>query len=113
MDNSEEISQRIKRLREALGISQRAFSRLLSLSAGYISGVEINSRPVNDRLVKQIVSEFGVDKDWLLTGKGQMFVQKDTDERSARLMVLFNGLSRKYQDVVFGVIDLLRNAKNE
>jgi hypothetical protein len=42
-----------------------------------------------------------------------MFVQKDADERSARLVALFNGLSRKYQDVVFGVIDLLRNAKDE
>jgi transcriptional regulator with XRE-family HTH domain len=113
MDKSEEINQRIKRLREALGISQREFSRLLSLSAGYISGVEINSRPVNDRLVKQIVSEFGVDKDWLLTGKGRMFIQKDTDERSARLIALFNGLPKKYQDVVFGVINLLRKSKDE
>jgi transcriptional regulator with XRE-family HTH domain len=113
MDKSEEISQRIKRLREAIGISQREFSKLLSLSAGYISGVEINSRSVNDRLVKQIVSEFGVNEDWLLTGKGQMFIQKDADERSARLIALFKDLSRKYQDIVFGVIDLLRKSKDE
>ena len=111
MSESETISQRIKRLREALGISQREFSKLLSLSTGYISGVEIDSRPVNNRLVKQIVSEFGVSEEWLLSGSGRMFAQKNTDERSARLLTLFNDLPREYQDAVLGVIDTLRKAR--
>jgi transcriptional regulator with XRE-family HTH domain len=111
MNKPETTSQRIKLLREALGISQREFSKLLSLSAGYISGVEIDSRPVNDRLIKQIVSEFGVNEEWLLSGKGQMFSKKDTDDRSARLLALFNDLPREYQDAVFGVIDVLRKVK--
>jgi transcriptional regulator with XRE-family HTH domain len=111
MNKTETISQRIKLLREALDISQREFSKLLSLSAGYISGVEINSRPVNDRLVKQIVSEFGVNEEWLLKGRGQMFSKKNTDDRSARLLALFNDLPHEYQDAVFGVIDVFRKAK--
>jgi transcriptional regulator with XRE-family HTH domain len=111
MNESETTSHRVKLLREALGISQREFSKLLSLSAGYISGVEIDSRPANDRLLKQIVSEFGASEEWLLSGRGQMFSKKNTDERSARLLALFNDLPREYQDAVFGVIDALRKAK--
>jgi transcriptional regulator with XRE-family HTH domain len=110
MDTS--VNQRIKLLRESLGISQREFSKLLSLSGGYIAGVEVNLRSANGRLIKQIVSGFGVNEAWLLTGKGQMFTIRNTDERSARLVVLFNDLPVKYQDVVFGMIDLLRQTKD-
>ncbi|MDR3312085.1 MAG: helix-turn-helix domain-containing protein [Spirochaetaceae bacterium] len=104
---------RIKLLREQLGLSQRAFCKLLSLSGGYIAGIEVGLRTVNDRLIKLIVSEFNVSKDWLLTGEGQMFDVKTTDERTTRLVALFNDMPPKYQDVIFGVIDVLRNTKND
>jgi transcriptional regulator with XRE-family HTH domain len=106
------VNGRIKRLREKLGLNQRDFSNLLALSSGYIAGIEVNLRKVNDRLIKLIVSEFGVNEDWLRSGKGQMFSQKKGVEKSAKLVSLFNDLSPAYQDVVLGMIDLLRKAKN-
>jgi transcriptional regulator with XRE-family HTH domain len=107
------ISHRIKMLRENLGLNQRDFSKLLSLSGGYISAVEVNLRKVNDRLIKLIVSEFGVNEDWLKTGTGGMFSAPSGDERSTRLLSLFNDLPPQYQDVVLGLIDLLRKADRE
>jgi len=106
------VGKRIKALRETLGISQREFCKLLSLSGGYIAGIEVGLREANDRLVKLIASEFNADKEWLLTGKGEMFDVKKNDERTARLVAVFNDLPKKYQDVVFGVIDLLRETKD-
>ena len=102
-----EVSQRIKLLREALGISQREFCKLLALSGGYIANIEANLREPNDRLIKLIVSEFNINEEWLLKGNGQMFNIKVKDERSSRLLSLFNNLPRKYQDVVFDLIDSL------
>jgi transcriptional regulator with XRE-family HTH domain len=104
------VNQRIKLVRESLGMSQREFSRLLALSGGYIAGIEVNLRPVNHRLIKLIAAEFGVNENWLLTGTGQMFTVKNTDERATKLVALFKDLPAKYQDVVFGMIELLRKA---
>ena len=104
------INQRIKELREQLGLSQREFSKLLSLSSGYISGIEVNLREVNDRLIKLIVSQFGVNGEWLRSGTGEMFAKKKTDAKAARILSLFNDLPPHFQDVVLGTIELLRKA---
>jgi len=108
MDDS--INQRIKQLREKSGLNQRDFANLLSLSGGYIAGVETNKRNVNDRLIKLIMSQFGVNGDWLRSGKGEMFIQEKSDEKAIRIMSLFNDLPPHLQDVVIGTIELLRKA---
>jgi len=104
------INQRIKELREKLRLNQREFSKLLSLSGGYIAGIEVNLRKVNDRLLKLIISQFGVNEDWLRLGKGEMFSRKKTDEKSVRILSLYNDLPPHFQDVVLGTIELLRKA---
>ena len=108
MENT--INHRIKELRKKLGLSQRDFCQLLSLSSGYIAAVEINLRKVNDRIIKLIVSQFGVNEDWLRSGKGGMFKRKKTDEKTVRIVSLFNDLPPHFQDVVLGTIELLRKA---
>jgi transcriptional regulator with XRE-family HTH domain len=106
------INQRIKEIREKLKLNQRDFSELLSLSSGYISGVEINLRSANDRLIKLIVSQFGVNEDWLRSGNGEMLAANQKDEKAARIVSLFNDLPPHYQDVVMGTIELLRKAND-
>ena len=110
MDDS--ISQRIKEVREKLGLNQRDFSKLLSLSGGYIGGVEANLRKVNNRLIKLIVSEFEVNEEWLRYGNGEMFLKKKSNEKAIRIVSLFNDLPPHFQDVVLGTIELLRKAND-
>ena len=107
------VNQRIKELREKLGFSQREFSKLLSLSGGYFAAVEINLRKVNDRLIKLIVSQFGVNEEWLRFGNGEMLIQKEINEKTARILSLFNDLPPHFQDVVLGTIELLRKANEK
>ena len=104
------INQRVKELRKKLGLTQRDFSRLLSLSGGYIAGIEANLRDVNDRLIKLMVSQFWVNEEWLRFGKDPMFIRKKTDEKAVRILSLFNDLPPHLQDVVLGTIELLRKA---
>jgi transcriptional regulator with XRE-family HTH domain len=107
------INQRIKELREKLVLNQREFSKLLSLSGGYIAGIEVNLRKVNDRLIKLIISQFGVNEDWLRLGKGEIFTKKNTNEKTVRILSLFNDLPPHFQDVVLGTIELLRKANEK
>jgi len=104
------INQRIKELRKKIGLNQHDFSNMLSLSGGYIAGVEVNLRKVNDRLIKLIIAEFGVNEEWLRFGNGEMFTEEMINEKAARMLSLFNDLPPHYQDVVLGTIDLLRKA---
>jgi len=107
------INQRIKELREKLGLNQREFSKILSLSGGYIAGIEVNLRKVNDRLIKLIISQFGVNGDWLRFGKGELFIKRNADEKTVRIMSLLNDLPPHFQDVVLGTIELLRKANEK
>ncbi|MCL2440197.1 MAG: helix-turn-helix domain-containing protein [Treponema sp.] len=104
------VNQRIKELREKLGLNQREFSKLLSLSGGYIAGIEVNLRKVNDRLIKLIISQFGVNEEWLRHGKGEMFSKKKIDEKAIKILSLYKDLPPHFQDVVLGTIELLRKA---
>lgn len=107
----EAISQRIKQIRETLDLSQRNFSMNLSLSHSYIAGVESKTLKVNSRLIKLIVSEFGVNETWLLTGEGEMF-GPNSDEKFTKLVGLFKGLSKKNQELIYQIIEILLKMEN-
>ena len=109
----ETINQRIRQVRVALELNQRNFSTLLSLISGYIAGIEAEVRAVNGRLIKLIVAEFGVSEEWLKTGNGEMFNSPKVDEKSSKLIRLFNDLTPKYKEALFGIIDILRDLKNK
>jgi transcriptional regulator with XRE-family HTH domain len=104
------VNRRIRELRKKIGLNQRDFSKMLSLSSGYIAGVEINSRKVNDRLIKLIIAEFRVNEEWLRFGNGEVFIEEKSNEKAARISSLYDDLPPHYQDVVLGTIELLRKA---
>jgi transcriptional regulator with XRE-family HTH domain len=106
----ESIEQRVKQIRGELELTQRNFSSALSLSHSYIAGVESGIRKVNGRLVKLIVSEFGVNEGWLLTGEGKMFSQ-NPDEKFTKLVSLFKERPPKQQELVYQIIGLLLKMK--
>jgi transcriptional regulator with XRE-family HTH domain len=83
---------------------------ILSVSHSYIAGIETGIRRVNGRLIKLIVSEFGVNETWLVTGEGEMFSQSP-DERFTKLVGLFKELPPKYKDVVYQMIEVLLKVK--
>jgi transcriptional regulator with XRE-family HTH domain len=100
------INRRIKQIREALHLSQIKFSKVISLSSGYLAGVEVEKRKVNDRIVKLICAAFGVNEKWLKNGEGDMFIT-DPDEEFTKLVSLFKELKPQFQEYVLKQIDLL------
>jgi transcriptional regulator with XRE-family HTH domain len=102
----ETINSRVKKIRKILDMSQMSFSRVLSLSSGYLAGIETERRKVNDRLIKLLCSSFNVNKDWLRSGKGKMFLDSG-DEAFTKLAGLFKELSPEYRQYIFKQIELL------
>jgi transcriptional regulator with XRE-family HTH domain len=100
------VNQRIKQTRQALRLSQVQFSRVISLSSGYLAGVEVEKRKVNERLVKLICSSFNVNEKWLKSGEGEMF-DRNPDENFTKLISLFKELDPKYQAYILKEINLL------
>lgn len=107
------INQRIKEVRLALGLSQAKFAKAISISNGYIAGIELGNRNVNDRLIKLISVTFNVRENWLKNGEGNMF-----SEQPNQLLELasatFKELKPAYQEYIIKQIDqLLEIQQNE
>ncbi|MDR2043133.1 MAG: helix-turn-helix transcriptional regulator [Clostridium sp.] len=56
------INLRIKQIRKTLNLSQAKFAKEISISNGYIAGIELENRKVNDRIVKLICAMYGVNE---------------------------------------------------
>jgi transcriptional regulator with XRE-family HTH domain len=100
------VNSRIKYVRELLKLSQVQFSRVISLSSGYLAGVETEKRKVNGRLIKLVCSSFRVNDRWLKSGEGEIFNQAPEAE-CTKLVSLFKELSPEFQNFILKQIDLL------
>ncbi|MDR1986944.1 MAG: helix-turn-helix domain-containing protein [Treponema sp.] len=106
------VNRRIKQVREALKLSQVQFSRVISLSSGYLAGVEVEKRKANDRIIKLICSSFNVNETWLKTGEGDMF-RLSPDEECTKLVSLYKELDPKFQAYILKQIDLLLSMQDQ
>ena len=100
------INQRIKQVRQALNLSQAKFAKAISISNGYIAGIELENRNVNDRLIKLICITFDVSENWLRTGEGNMF-EKPTNQLFELASTTFQELKPEYQEYILKQIDQL------
>jgi len=112
------INDRLKQARQGLKLSQKQFANGIHLkSSGYIGDIEIYRHEVNDRIIELASSVYGINKDWLLTGKGKMFVSgKKIDNRLEEMSVLFNQLNPHFKGYVLTQIKnliKLQNVKDE
>lgn len=80
--------ERIKDVRNSLGLTLEKFGEKLGVTKTAISRIEKGERSLTERMTKSICREFSVDYMWLTTGEGEMFVESDDDffERIDRIM---------------------------
>jgi len=97
-DMAAEIKDRIKKVRSTLNVSQREFAKRIFISQTLLGAIELGSRKVNDRTIQLITAEFKVNKDWLLTGKGEMFSSPPPDLQLEKLLEIFKQLDKPLKD---------------
>lgn len=73
----EEIADRIKAVRKALGLTQDEFSSRIAIKRNTLAVIETQKRATSGLVIKSICREFGVNLDYLLHGEEPMFAPKD------------------------------------
>lgn len=72
----ENISDRIIKIVEALGVSKSEFARKINVSPSYISKLDKEpERMPSERMIIDICRTFNVSYKWLTTGQGEMFLE--------------------------------------
>jgi transcriptional regulator with XRE-family HTH domain len=95
------VNGRIALLRHSLKLTQIEFAQKILISNGFIAGIELGKRKVNDRLIRLITITFGVNEKWLRLGEGPMFEKEKTpDYKVSDALEVFKKLSPPLQDLV-------------
>ncbi len=93
------MHNRIKSVREALGLSQRKFGEKLGVSRDVISNLEYNRVKPKELFLKHICKLYGVNESWLLSGNGEMFLGEPLSNKKLEEAVsIFKELHPDYQD---------------
>ncbi|MDR1362429.1 MAG: helix-turn-helix transcriptional regulator [Spirochaetaceae bacterium] len=93
-----EIRDRIQKSREALNVSQREFAKRIFVSKTLLSEIELGNRKVSDKTIQLISTEFNINKEWLITGKGEMFTAPPPDIQLQKLIDIFKQLDKPLRD---------------
>lgn len=79
------IGSRIKQIRKYLNLTQQKFADELGLKQNTVATYEMNKTVPSDRTVMDICLKFNINKQWLLTGEGEMKKKVSEDEELASL----------------------------
>lgn len=80
------LSERIKEIRKAEKLTQTKFGDKLSVSRDVISSFESGRVEPKPIFLNYLCEIFNINKDWLLTGEGEMYKQLSAEEEFAFLI---------------------------
>lgn len=77
------MSERIKRIRKMLDLTQQEFADRISIKRNTIANYESGRNEPVDSVISLICREYGVNEIWLRTGEGEMFTPNPATELDA------------------------------
>ena len=107
-----DINKRVKLVRQAVKLPQTKFAERIAISTGYLAGMEIETKNVNERTIRMISMEFGVDEHWLRTGEGSMFSDK-SDMEVIKATSMFKSLNPQFRKFALMLLDELAELQNK
>ncbi|WP_316348425.1 helix-turn-helix transcriptional regulator [Desulfuromonas acetoxidans] len=75
-----DIGLRLKEARNALAMTQTAFSEPLGVRQSHISGIEKGEREPSDTLILLMEYHYGISRTWIKHGEGSMLLDKKHDD---------------------------------
>ena len=109
----DQIKDRLKEWRNQRGLKQRDVAEALNVNVGLVGSWECGRQKVPDYRIDQICTKFGVSRDWLERGEGDMFVPVEESEAdfAETMYSMFNALPENFQEVWLEVAELIVKGK--
>lgn len=110
------MNNRLKELRKALGLSQKAFAEKLGITDSGLSNLESGKRNLTEQMVISICREFNVNRAWLVEGVGDVFtnipetvldelaLQYDLSDEERKLVADFCSLPKDQRRALMGFL---------
>lgn len=79
------FGERLIQAREKLGFNQANFSEKIELAAQSLARYEKNKVNPSMEFVAKLTNMFNINSNWLLTGKGSMFISEDSRDSNTNI----------------------------
>lgn len=91
------MNERLKKLRKTLDLTQQQLAEHLGVKRNTVAQWELGINAITEQVITSICREFDVNKEWLRTGEGEMFVIRSDEEELAAFFgdILNDGSSFK------------------
>ena len=99
------IGEKLRKLREEIGITQTELAKHLKCSPKIISNYELNKREPDLLMIKKLCDYFNISADYIIGRSLYRNVSESTDVMTDELLKYFNALPSKYKN------DILRYAQ--
>lgn len=103
------IRERIKAVRIALNLSQTDFCKGIFISQSLYAKIETGERKPTERIYALISNKYKVNKDWIITGQGDMFSATPPDVELDQLLEIIKGLDPLFREYIIKQIRELAN----
>ncbi|MBO6293425.1 MAG: helix-turn-helix transcriptional regulator [Selenomonas sp.] len=105
------IGKRLKAIRKALNLNQTDFGARINLSQTTIGQYEKETRPLTERVISQLVSEFHINEEYLRHGTGDMFI--DQKPKLVRQLAEELALSDREQCLLLTFLEFPPDTRNQ
>lgn len=96
------MNERIKAIRETLGMSRATFGEKLGISGDVVNNLERGRVDIKEDRIKLICSVFAINEEWLRTGAGEMYDLPE-DETAAIVSDLLED-DNPFYDIIKGIM---------
>lgn len=100
------IGKRVKELKNALSMTSSELAEKLNIPVRTIGSYERDEATPGAKFLAALVDDLNVNVNWLLTGRGSMFISKKAENDISYIAHLQEKLKLK-NDEIDGLIDLL------
>ena len=105
------MNERIKELREHLGLTLKQFADKVGVTRSAIGHIERGDRSLTNQMFTSICREFDVNEEWLRTGNGDMFILQE-DETASYVSDLLTDTDNPFYDLIKAIMKTY-NESNE